>query len=92
MALIGQGLDSPDPNMRKAGTAALGVIVEGCHVRSVVNFFWVGHFQCFLGPVSESFVSHPLSMLTCFLYFFLKTGGDHQAAAHDSAACRGGRT
>ena len=31
MALIGQGLDSPDFNMRKAGTAALAVIIEGCH-------------------------------------------------------------
>lgn len=31
MALIGQGLDSPDYNMRKAGTAALAVIIEGCH-------------------------------------------------------------
>jgi importin-4 len=31
MALIGQGLDSADFNMRKAGTAALAVIIEGCH-------------------------------------------------------------
>ncbi len=31
MALIGQGLDSQDFNMRKAGTAALAVIIEGCH-------------------------------------------------------------
>jgi len=30
MQLIDQGLSSPDPNMRKAGAAALGVIVEGC--------------------------------------------------------------
>lgn len=31
MSMIGQGLSSPDPNMRKAGAAALGVIIEGCH-------------------------------------------------------------
>lgn len=30
MALIGQCLDSPDFNARKAGTAALAVIIEGC--------------------------------------------------------------
>ncbi len=30
MGLIGQGLDSQDFNMRKAGTAALAVIIEGC--------------------------------------------------------------
>ena len=30
MQLIDQGLSSPDPNMRKAGAAALGVIIEGC--------------------------------------------------------------
>ncbi|EWM29705.1 Importin-beta [Nannochloropsis gaditana] len=30
MALIGQGLDSQDFNARKAGTAALAVIIEGC--------------------------------------------------------------
>lgn len=30
LVLCGQGVASPDPNMRKAGAAVLGVIAEGC--------------------------------------------------------------
>ena len=30
LALIGQGITSPNPHMRKAACAVLGVISEGC--------------------------------------------------------------
>jgi hypothetical protein len=33
LAMISQGLSSPDPNMRKAGCAVLGVVAEGCQER-----------------------------------------------------------
>jgi len=33
LSMISQGMSSPDPHMRKAGCAVLGVVAEGCHER-----------------------------------------------------------
>lgn len=58
MALIGQGLDSPDFNMRKAGTAALAVIIEGCQVSEAYAFLFVPSFGMLLSAHLTLLIFH----------------------------------
>lgn len=71
MALIAQGLDSADHNMRKAGTAALAVIVEGCSVRPPPSSL-LPHLLPSSHPSPHTLPPTPLY-----------TGGHHQEPARD---------